>query len=140
MVSDPFAIEGGFASQGGGVVELTDLLTKNLGVSEAQARGGAGLVFKLARDKLGASDFAKVSSAVPGMDSLLGAAPASGGGVLGGLGKVFGGGGGVAILAGGFSKLGLDSSMVGKFIPVILQFVQSKGGDSAKALLERVLK
>src|SRR5512136_1877707 len=121
-------------------MELIDQLTKNLGVSEAQAQGGAGLLFKLAKDKLGAGDFAKVSSAVPGMDSLLAAAPDSGGGILGGLGKVFGGGGRVAGLAGGFSKLGLDSGMIGKFIPIILQFEQGKGGDGAKALLENVLK
>jgi hypothetical protein len=34
----------------------------------------------------------------------------------------------------------MDGGMVGKFLPIILQFVQSKGGDSVKALLEKVLK
>jgi hypothetical protein len=68
-------------------MELTDLLTKSLGINESQANGGAGLLFNLAKEKLGANDFTKVSSAVPGMDSLLKAAPATGGGVLGGLGK-----------------------------------------------------
>ncbi len=121
-------------------MELTDLLTKQLGVKEAQAQGGAGLLFKLAKDKLGAGDFSKVSSAVPGMDGLLAAAPSGGGGMLGGLGKMFGGGGGLAGVAGGFSKLGLDSGMVAKFVPIILQFVQSKGGDGAKGLLEKALK
>lgn len=121
-------------------MELIDLLTKNLGVNENQAQGGAGLLFKLAKDKLGAGDFSKVSAAVPGMDSLLSAAPAGGGGILGGVGKMFGGGGGLASLAGGFKNLGLDSSMVGKFVPIILQFVQGKGGDGVKSLLEKVIK
>ncbi len=121
-------------------MELTDLLTKGLGVSEAQANGGAGLLFKLAKDKLGAGDFSKVSAVVPGMDSLLGAAPAAGGGMLGGISKMFGGAGGLASLAGGFSKLGMDGSMVSKFVPIILQFVQSKGGDGVKGLLEKVFK
>jgi hypothetical protein len=121
-------------------MELIDLLTKNLGVSENQAQGGAGLLFKLAKDKLGAGDFSKVSAAVPGIDSLLNAAPAGGGGILGGVGKIFGGAGGLASLAGGFKNLGLDSSMVGKFVPIILQFVQSKGGDGVKTILEKVLK
>ena len=34
----------------------------------------------------------------------------------------------LAKLAGGFSKLGLDADMVGKFVPVILAFVTRKGG------------
>ena len=121
-------------------MELVDQLTKNLGVSRTQAQGGAGLLFKLAKDKLGAGDFSKVSAAVPGIDGMLSAAPASGGGMLGGLGKMLGGGGGLAGLAGGFSKLGLNSGMIRKFVPIILQFVQSKGGDGVKSLLEKGLK
>jgi hypothetical protein len=121
-------------------MELVDLLTKNLGVSETQAQGGAGLLFKLAKAKLGGTDFSKVSAAVPGIDSLIGAAPTGGGGMLGGLAKLFGGGGGLAGLAGGFSKLGLDKSMISKFIPIILSFVQSKGGAGVKTLLEKALK
>ena len=120
-------------------MELIDLLTKNLGVSETQAQGGAGLLFKLAKEKLGGADFSKVSASVPGIDNLISTAPASGG-QLGGLGKMFGGAGGLASLAGGFKNLGLDSGMVGKFVPIILQFVQSKGGEGVKALLEKALK
>jgi len=48
--------------------------------------------------------------------------------------------GNLASLAGGFSKLGLDSGMIGKFIPIILSFAQSKGGDVVKKLLEKALK
>jgi hypothetical protein len=119
-------------------MELVDQLTKNLGVSEAQAQGGAGLLFKLAKEKLSGGDFGKVAGAVPGIDKLIGAAPSAG--VLGGLGKMFGGAGGLASLAGGFSKLGLDSGMIGKFVPIILSFVQSKGGDAVKGILGKVLK
>ena len=53
---------------------------------------------------------------------------------------MFGGAGGLASPAGGFKNLGLDGGMVGKFVPIILQFVQSKGGEGAKALLEKALK
>jgi hypothetical protein len=119
-------------------MELVDQLTKNLGVSEAQAQGGAGLLFKLAKQKLSGGDFGKVAAAVPEVDKLMGAAPSAG--MLGGLGKMFGGGGGLAGLVGGFSKLGLDSGMIGKFVPIVLSFVQSKGGDAVKGILEKVLK
>jgi hypothetical protein len=127
-------------------MELIDQLTKNLGVSETQAKGGSGLLFKKAKEKLSGADFSKVSAAVPGVDKLISAAPASGG-ALGGLGKMVPGLGGaagglssMAGLAGGFSKLGLDSGMIGKFIPIILSFVQSKGGEGLKAILGKAFK
>jgi hypothetical protein len=127
-------------------MEILSMLTEQLGVTEDQAKGGAGAIFNLAKEKLGDADFGKIAEAVPGMEELLGAAPASGGlaGVVGGLASKLGGGAGklgsLASLAGGFKDLGLDSGMVGKFIPIILSFVQSKGGDSIKNLLAGVLK
>jgi hypothetical protein len=126
-------------------MELINQLMQNLGVNEGQAKGGAGLIFKLAKDKLG-GDFSQVSNAVPGVDDVINAAPESGGvgKALGGLGSALGVSAGklgdLAGLAGGFSKLGLDSGMVGKFIPVVLSFVQAKGGDTLKNLLGGVLK
>ncbi len=127
-------------------MELIGLLTKNLGVQENQAKGGAGLIFQMAKQKLGGEDFSTVSQAVPGMDDLLGAAPKSGGlgGALGGFASRLGGDaaklGALGSLAGGFSKLGLDSGMISKFVPIILSFVQSKGGSTVKGLLEKVLR
>ena len=127
-------------------MELIEQLTKNLGVSESAAKGGTGLIFKMAQEKLGAGDFSKVAGAVPGINDLMKSAPKSGG-MLGGLGKMASGLGGsagqlgtLASLAGGFSQLGMDSGMIGKFIPIILSFVQSKGGDVVKSLLEKALK
>ena len=127
-------------------MELVDELVKNLGVSEDAAKGGSGLIFNLVKDKLGAGDFGKVAGALPGITGLMKSAPESGG-VLGGIEKLasgLGGGAGqlgnLASLAGGFSKLGLDSGMIGKFIPIILSFAESKGGDVIKSLLEKALK
>jgi hypothetical protein len=127
-------------------MELIGELVKKLGISEEAAKGGAGLLFKLAQSKLTAGDFNKVAAAVPGINDWIKSAPESGG-LMGGLGKLasgLGGGaadlGNMASLAGGFSKLGLDSGMVSKFLPVILSFVESKGGPAVKALLEKVMK
>ncbi|MFA5451066.1 MAG: DUF2780 domain-containing protein [Dehalococcoidales bacterium] len=121
-------------------MELIEQLTKQLGVSEAQAQGGAGLLFKQAKSKLSGEEFTKVSNAVPGIENLISAAPASGGGMLGSVSKMMGGGSSLAGLAGGFTKLGLGGGMIGKFIPIILSFVQSKGGEGVKGILEKVLK
>jgi hypothetical protein len=126
--------------------ELINLLMNNLGVSQQQAEGGAGALFNLAKDKLSADDFSKITSVVPEMDSLLDAAPQ-----LSGLGKALGdkaslmGGssdtlGGFASLQDSFSKLGLESDMVGKFADTILSYVNSKGGASTANILAGVLK
>jgi len=127
-------------------MELIQELVKNLGVSEGAAKGGAGLIFKLAQDRLPAGDFGKVAGAVPGVSDLIRGAPETGG-MLGGLGKMASGLGGdigklgnLASLAGGFSKLGMDSGMIGKFLPIILSFVGSKGGAGVQSILEKVLK
>ena len=127
-------------------MELIELLTKNLGVREDQAKGGAGLLFNLAKEKLGESDFSQLAQHVPNINELIGAAPKSKGlgAVLGGLASSIGGDaskfGSIASLASGFSEIGLDDGMVGKFIPIILSFVQGKGGSEVKGLLEKVLK
>jgi len=138
-------------------MELIQQLVSSLGVNEDQAKGGAGLLFNLAKDKLGAGEFQQLADKIPGVNDLLGAAPApsagasAGGGMMGGLGGVasslgagglgdkLGGLGNLANLASGFSQLGLSSDMVGKFVPVVLSFVQSQGGDSMKGLLEKVM-
>ena len=130
-------------------MELIGLLTQSLGVNEDQAKGGTGLIFQLAKQQLGDSDFAQVANVIPGLDELLGAAPQEETGVMsaiGGLAGAFGGGGalgklaGLASLAGGFDQLGLKPDMIGQFVPIILSFVQNQGGDGIKDLLEGVLK
>ncbi|NIA19459.1 MAG: DUF2780 domain-containing protein [Xanthomonadaceae bacterium] len=126
-------------------MEILNLLTEQLGINTEQAKGGSGAIFSLVKEKLGDGDFGKIAEVVPGMDDLLASAPQSGGG--GGLGgmaaglasKLGGGVGGLGSLVGAFKSLDLDSGMVGKFVPVILSYVQSKGGDSIKSLLEGVL-
>ena len=55
---------------------LTDLLVSKVGVTPPQADGGAGSIFKLAQAQMTPENFHKLRSAVPGMDTYLGAAPA----------------------------------------------------------------
>ena len=138
-------------------MELIQQLVSSLGVNEDQAKGGAGLLFNLAKEKLGSGEFQQLTDKIPGVSDLLGAAPApsaaasAGGGMMGalggaaaalgagGLGDKLGGLGDLASLASGFSQLGLSSDMVGKFAPIVLSFVQNQGGDSIKGLLEKVM-
>jgi hypothetical protein len=55
--------------------ELVGQLTKGLTITRPQARGGAGTLFALAKTRLSAEEFSKVSAAVPGMNGLLKTAP-----------------------------------------------------------------
>ena len=128
-------------------MDLINQLVSDLGVSEEQAKGGAGMLFKLAKDKLSGDEFGQIADKVSGLDDMVSAAPdAAGGGLMGAVGGLMskmGGGssdlGALANLTGGFDKLGLDSGMVGKFVPVVLDFVRNQGGDSVGNLLKGVL-
>jgi len=98
------------------------------------------------QDKLNTDEFSKLTGAVPGIEDLISKAPEAGGlaGAIGGVSSLLGGGaaklGNLANLAGGFKNLKLDADMITKFIPVVMSFVQSKGGEPLKGLLEKVLK
>ena len=131
-------------------MELIGLLTQGLGVNQEQAKGGAGLIFQLAKQQLGDSEFSQVANVIPGLDDLLGAAPQESSGVMGAIGGLAGalGGGsgnlgklaGLASLAGGFGQLGLKPDMISQFVPIILSFVQNQGGDEVKGILAGILK
>jgi hypothetical protein len=127
-------------------MKIIEQLVNQLGVDEAQATGGAGLLFKLAKDQLSSGEFAQLRAAVPEVDQLIEAAPEAGAGPLrglGGLASVFGGRigslGNLASLAEGFDDLGLGSGMVARFLPVVLSFVQARGGSGLRDMLAGVL-
>jgi hypothetical protein len=124
--------------------ELVDLLVKQLKVNSKQAEGGAAVIFKAARDKLGNGEFDKLLGSLPGAAQLADRAPAAGG-----LGKMFGGlagalgGGNAAILANvvtSFGSLGLTQDHAKQFVPVILGYLRGKLGADKLATIERALK
>ena len=120
---------------------LISALTSQLGVSNDQAMGGSGALFGMAKQALGDSDFAAISDSVPGMDSILAAAPQSSG-LTEKLGGMMGGSAekatGLASVAGSFSELGLSPEMTGKFVPVILDYVKSSGGEGVMNTLKGI--
>jgi hypothetical protein len=127
-------------------MELLDMLKEKLGVSDSQAEGGAGLVFELAREKLDDADFARVSAAMPGIQTLMATAPPAGEALPGGLSGMVSGlgtGGGIlsmANLAAGFSTMGLDAKMTTKFVNTILAYLHSKGESGAASILEKLFE
>ena len=108
---------------------LTTDLTKQLGVTEEQAKGGVGAMLQAAAEKLNAADMEMITKAVPGASNYLEAAQkALGGAKLTELGGV----------QGAFKKLGLSPEMVDKFKPQVLDYVGSYS-PPARSLLSSVL-
>ena len=123
-------------------MELIEQLTQSLGIDENQAKGGIGLILNVLKEKLTAGDFGKIAELIPNADAMLQDAPKDEGGLLGKLGGLVSslrggeGLGDLAELAGGFKNLGLDGSLLKKFVPIVLDFLKQKGGDSVKTLLD----
>ena len=124
--------------------ELVDLLVQTVKVDERQARGGAAVLLKAARDKLGAQEFSSMLGALPGLDELIRQAPqASGlGRLFGGLASTVGGSHGalVASILSGFGSLGLNAEHAKQMAPVILQFVRGRLGAETADKLEKALR
>jgi hypothetical protein len=122
--------------------ELIGALSKEIGATPEQAAGAAGALFGLAKTRLKPAEFSQVSKAVPGMDSLLKAAPSGGGGATGtsGIAQLAGAAGGLASAASAFSALGLKPELVAKAVPVLTSFVTKSGGAGVGSLLAGVLK
>ena len=121
---------------------LITQLTKGLSITPTQARGGAGTLFTLAKNRLSAEEFGKLASVVPGMSGLLKAAPPFSqnsefseleSALPGNMGRMM-------EAAEAFHKLGLSPEMAAKFVPIMSKFVETKGGSSTAALLEKALK
>ena len=138
---------GGFQSRFAcaGTMDLISTLVDALGITEKQAEGGAGALFKNAKENLSKEDFNKVSTAVPKVDDYMAQAPStdsgsgSGGLLSSGLSSLGGSAGkigGMAGLADAFSKLGMNTETMTQFIPVVVKFMDSEAGSSVAGLLK----
>jgi hypothetical protein len=119
--------------------ELVGALSKEIGGTPEQAAGAAGTLFGVAKSRLKADEFSQIAAAVPGMDSLLKAAPGASG-TTGALSQLGGGASGLAGAASSFSKLGLSPDMVSKAVPVLTSYVTKSGGSKVGSLLSGALK
>ncbi|MCG7871577.1 MAG: DUF2780 domain-containing protein [Candidatus Thiodiazotropha lotti] len=123
---------------------LLDALTSQLGVSSEQASGGAGSLFQMAQNNLSAEDFSQIASVVPGIDKMMASAQSSSkeSGAATAVASMLGGdssAGNLASLASAFGNLGMDSNMVGQFVPIVLQYLQSAGGENIMSMMKGAL-
>jgi len=123
---------------------LLSNLGSQLKVTPQQAVGGTGAMLGLAKNKLSSSDYSQLSKEVPGLDKLSGANAVGGlsslmgksGSDTGALNNALGNVKSTGDLNNAFGALGMNSSMVGQFAPVILQYLgqQGVGGTLLKSL------
>lgn len=111
---------------------LLGILTSQLGVTENQAKGGVGSLLTLAKEKLPATDFTKVTNVVPGYAKYMDLAKT--------LGAVAGPLKNVAGLNGALGKLGMNTDTIAKFVPMVTNFMGKTGGSTVTNLMAIVLK
>ncbi|WP_192889493.1 DUF2780 domain-containing protein [Vibrio bathopelagicus] len=104
-------------SQQNETTPLADTVADQASVTSDQAIGGIGSMLALAQNSLGSADNKELASLIPGMSSLEATGLSS---VLSSQGAV----------ESAFSGLGMDSSMITTFAPIILQTLQSQGATS----------
>ncbi|WP_397451011.1 DUF2780 domain-containing protein [Pseudomonas sp. NA-150] len=112
---------------------LLGTLGSQLNVTPTQAVGGTGALMGLAKNQLSSGDYSSLTKSVPGLDQLSGAGALSG--MLGGSGSAATGALGNVKSMGdvnsAFSKLGMDSGMVGQFAPVIIDYLGKQGASGS---------
>ncbi|MGD9970489.1 MAG: DUF2780 domain-containing protein [Sulfuricurvum sp.] len=89
---------------------LVKNLTTTLGVTPTQAIGGSAAILYDAKSSMKSTDYATLTKEMPQVGSLLSAVPSS-------FLKT-------GSTASQFSLLGMDASMIGKFTPLVLQYIQ----------------
>lgn len=123
-------------------IGLVDILVHRLNVSPQQALGGAGAIFQMAQGTMNPQAFATLSKSIPGMSSMLNAAPAMSN-LSGGLSAMVGDKnntlGNVTALAASFQQLNLSPDMVGQFIPIVTNYVSKTSGQVSADLLKSAL-
>lgn len=117
---------------------LLSTLVDELDVTEEQAEAGTGAIFRYAKKNLDEEKYGKIVEAIPQVSSWISKAPKADsvsnmlGGALGGSSKELGY---MAALSPVFKKLGLDEEMIAKYLPIVMSYVKSKGGDMLKGYM-----
>lgn len=122
-----------------GQANLLNTLGSQLNITLEQAVGGAGAMLGLARNNLSSDDYGQLTKVMPRLDLLSGANVLGG---LSGLGELLGNDKGSqsalnkalgydvqsrSDLDNAFKALGMDTGMIGKFAPLLLQYLGQQG-------------
>jgi hypothetical protein len=121
---------------------LLPMLTSQLGVTETQAEGGMGSLLQVAQGALSSDEFGQLSQGIPGMDTLLAAAPALGAksaggnaltGMLSNAGGMAAGLGAMGQLTQQFEALGLSPDMIMQFANMAISYFSSSDATESES-------
>jgi len=128
---------------------LLNMLTGQLGITEQQATQGMAALMELAKQHLSTTDYTKLISGAPDLGALAKAAAAfakpqaatTTGALLGYAASFVGGDSAnqMVQMAHTFSQWGLTADMVGKFLKIALDYVNSVGGPELMKILSEAL-
>lgn len=126
---------------------LVPQLTSALSISEEQATGGLGSIMQYAKSSLSNPEEKQLESTVPGLESIIAAAPVltgSKGGLSSALGQIgaLGGSvgdaakaaGGISLVKQQFEALGLSSEMIGKIAQMAMQYFSANDAATSNLL------
>jgi hypothetical protein len=102
-------------------------LVKTAGVTAEQAMGGLGSILSLAKNKVTAEDFSKLTAGLPSADKYMDS--------LGKMGIKSGDIKTPLDLQAAYKKLGMNDDLQHKFTPAAINAVRSAGGEGAASVL-----
>ena len=121
--------------------DVINNLTTQLGIDQNQAECGVGILLNYARETLPGGDFTKVEEAFGGSaGTFISKAPTGTGVTTGGTGGTTGEVGNAGYVTGGFQTLNIDPSTIVRFIPIVVDYVKSKGGDTVAGTFQGIFK
>lgn len=121
--------------------EFIQMITKQLGLSAENGKAATGSVLNMIKGQLDEATFAQISSKLPGIQGLLGAAESEGAAAGGGGGGMFGsltsmagsllGGKAktIADLTASLSKHGIGIDKIPQYLSMLVEFLKGKLGN-----------
>ena len=110
--------------------ELIARITSVAGIDEGLAQKAIGIILGFLKKEGPAAEVGQMMAAMPGAESLIPAAPASGG-LMGMVGGMMGGGGGVMALGGQLMGAGLSMGQIQTVSKEMFAFGREKAGEDA---------
>ena len=118
--------------------EFIQMITKQLGLSAENGKAATGSVLNMIKGQLDEATFAQISSKLPGVQGLLGAAESEGAGGGGGMfgsltsmaGSLLGGKAKtIADLTASLSKHGIGIDKIPQYLSMLVEFLKGKLGN-----------
>ncbi|WP_300364844.1 DUF2780 domain-containing protein [Hydrogenimonas sp.] len=109
---------------------LLSALTGNLGITDKQAAGGTAALMSTAAQSMPQTNYAELLKSVPGLSSLVQGNET----LVNGAAQMLGNS---DMVGSTFKALGMDSGMVGKFAPVLLDYIKQYATPENVSLLKQ---